>query len=463
MRSLWLIDALLDDKDAPALQGEDRADICIVGGGYTGLWTAIRLKERDPALDVILLERDICGAGASGRNGGFVLSWWAKFASLAKICGRDEALRLARASAHAIGEIGAFCLQHGIDAHYRHDGWLWTATSQAQIGAWDETLATLEDLGEQPFVRLEPEEVASRAGSPTHLAGVFESTAATIQPALLARGLRRVALEHGVRIYEHSPMERLERGRPPRVVTDRGSVTAEKVVLALNAWSVRLRELRRRLVVIASDVVATAPIPERLEKMGWTNGTCIDDSRMLVNYYRTTNDGRLVFGKGGGAIAFAGRVGDTFEGVSPRAHEVLESMVALYPMLYDVPITHSWIGPIDRSEPGVPFFGRLGGRDDLLYGVGYSGNGVGPSFLGGKILASLALGLDDEWAGAGLARNLGGAFPPEPFRYVGGLVVRSAVARKERAEDAGRRPSRTSVILASLAPAGLVPLKRTED
>src|SRR5205823_2959479 len=203
-------------------------------------------------------------------------------------------------------ELGAFCRDHGVDAHYRRDGWLWTATSEAQVGAWDETLATIESYGQEPFVRLEPDEVARRAGAETHLGGVLEPTAATVQPALLARGLRRVAIERGVRVFERSPMTKLERSRPPRVVTGRGAVTAEKVVLALNSWAAAVRELRRALVVIASDVVATAPASDRLGRIGWTDGTCISDSRMLVNYYRNTLDGRLVFGKGGGKLAFGG-------------------------------------------------------------------------------------------------------------------------------------------------------------
>jgi len=135
-KSLWLEEALAGAEEAPPLQGGERADVCIVGGGYTGLWTALELKRRQPSLDVVLLEAEVCGAGASGRNGGFVLSWWAKFGSLAKLCGTGEALRLARASARAVAEIGDFCAEHGIDCHYRPDGWMWTATSTAQIGAW---------------------------------------------------------------------------------------------------------------------------------------------------------------------------------------------------------------------------------------------------------------------------------------------------------------------------------------
>src|SRR5207237_4096833 len=259
--------------------------------------------------------------------------------------------------------------------------------------------------GEDPFERLEPGEAARRAGETTHLGGVYEPTAATVQPAFLARGLRRVAIEKGVRVFENSAMTKLERSHPPRVVTAQGVVTAAKVVLALNRWAAALSELRRSMIVIASDIVATTPAPERLESIGWTDGTCISDSRLLVNYYRTTVDGRLVFGRGGGKLAFGGKVGTAFDGPSPRATAVTASMRGLYPSFDDVPVTHSWTGPVDRTPVGLPFFSRLGGREEILYTIGYSGNGVGPSYLGGKILASLALGLDDEWSWAGLVRE----------------------------------------------------------
>lgn len=467
MRSLWLQEALGSpgETDQPPLRGDVRADVCIVGGGYTGLWTALRLTEHEPSLDVALVEADVCGGGASGRNGGFVLSWWSKLATLRKTMGHEEALRLAHASADAVDEIGRFCAAHGIDAHYRRDGWLWAATSRAQLGAWDETLAAAEALGAHPFRRLQPGEAARLAGSPTHLDGVFEETGATVQPALLARGLRRVALERGVRIYEGSPLVALERERPPRVRTPRGSVTAGTVVLAAGAWIASLRELRRALVVVASDMVATAPMPERLDELGWTSGLCVSNSRLLVDYYRLTRDGRLAWGKGGGAMAYGGRVGATFEGASPCAEEVTARLRAIYPSLADVPITHSWTGPIDRTPAGLPFFGRLGAREDVLYGFGFSGNGVGPCVVAGRVLASRALGLDDEWAAAPFAerpegsfpRQRAGSFPPEPLRYVGGALVRAAVTRKETAEGRGRTPGRLTRRLAGLAPAGLVP------
>jgi putative aminophosphonate oxidoreductase len=462
VRSLWLEEALPGAEDAPRLEGDEQADVCVVGGGFTGLWTALALKEHDPACDVVVLEADVCGGGASGRNGGFVLSWWAKLGKLEVLCGGEAAVRLARASVDAIDGICAFCERHGIDARVRRDGWLWTATSQAQLGAWEGALVACERLGERPFERLEPAEVARRTGSGAHLGGVFEPTAATLQPALLARGLRRVALEQGVRIFERSPMRGLRRSGTPLVRTAHGSVSAGRVVLALNAWLAQVSELSRSLFVIASDIVATPPVPERLAEIGWTDGLAISDSRLLVNYYRTTQDGRIVFGQGGGALARGGRIGRVFQGAPPgdRTAHVARSFHALYPQLADVPTPIAWTGPIDRTHDGLPFFGRLGGKPDVVYGGGYSGNGVGPSYLGGRILASLALGLDDEWAAAAALLPARGGLPPEPLRYAGARIVRAAVARAERAEDAGRRPGRVTARVAALAPAGLVPLKK---
>lgn len=459
-RSLWLKEALADrPDDAPRLEGDVKADVCIVGGGYCGLWTALRLKEREPSLDVAVVEAGVCGGGASGRNGGFVLSWWAKFGSLKKICASDEAVRLARASAGAMGEIQAVCAEHGIDCHYRYDGWLWAATSKVQIGAWSGVMEELAHHQEHPFQEWSAEETARRAGSDQHIAGIFEPTAATVQPALLARGLREIALKKGVRIYENTPMQRLKRGRPPKVVTARGSVTAEKVVIAMNAWATRFAELRRKVVIVSSDIVATAPMAERLKQSGLEDGIAISDSRTLVNYYRTTLDGRIAFGTGGGFLSYGNRVDHKFEGPSPRAGEVGDFFHQLYPNFKDVPIATSWTGPIDRSVMGLPFFGRLGGRSDIVYGLGFSGNGVGPTVLGGKILASLVLDAKDDWSECGLVRDSVEQFPREPFRYFGGRMVIAANRRKERLEDQGRTPGPLTNRLAALAPAGLVPVK----
>jgi glycine/D-amino acid oxidase-like deaminating enzyme len=243
-------------------------------------------------------------------------------------------------------------------------------------------------------------------------------------------------------------------------VTPGGTVAADRVVLATNAWSVRFREVRRRLVIVGSDIVATEPIPGELERIGWTDGLAISDSRLLVHYYRTTLDGRIAFGKGGGLLAFDGRVGARFDGPSPRRAVAERAFRTTYPELGGGRLEDSWTGPIDRTRSGLPFFGPLDERRDVFVGCGYSGNGVGPSFLAGRILAAMALGVDDEWSSCGLVGLPPPGFPPEPFRFVGGNLVRSAIERSERAEDAGRTPGRVSRALVRLAPGGLVPTKR---
>ncbi len=455
-RSLWLREALGDDPEAPALTGPASADVCIVGGGFTGLWTAYWLKQWDPGCDVVVLERDICGGGASGRNGGFVLSWWAKFPSLEKLVGASDAVALCRQSAAAVDEIRAFADQHAIDAQFRPGGWLWTARTPSQVGAWDDTVRACERHAPGAFLPLEPADVARRTGSRRHLAGVLDPTGATVQPAELVRGLRRVCLELGVRIHEHTHVERFSRTSSPiRVHTSAGDVAAQKLIIATNAWAAGIRELHRRLVVVSSDIVATAAIPERLAEMGWTGGECITDSQLMVDYYRTTRDGRIVFGKGGWGIALGGWIPRSFDRSPRRARGVAEDLHHAYPRIADVAIEHDWCGPIDRSKDGLPLLGDLGGRANILYGVGWSGNGVGPSLLGGKLLASKALGRDDASVPLPLWNRRSGTFPPDPIRYAGAHVVREGVRRKELAELRGRRPNPVYVGLSRLVPAGL--------
>jgi putative aminophosphonate oxidoreductase len=456
-RSWWLREASGIELLAPQLVGEITADVCIVGGGFTGLWTALRILELEPSTDVVVVEADVCGGGASGRNGGFAMTLWHQFLALNQVCGGAEAVRLARESARVVLEIGAFCREHAIEAQFRPDGWLWTATNRAQVGAWAETVGCIERYGEQPFESLTADDVAARAGSPRYVAGVFEAGSATVQPALLARGLRRVALERGVRIYESSPMVALERGSVLVVTSKHGHVRAGRVVIAMNAWSSRLRELRRSHFTVASDVVLTDPAPERFQMMGFPTGVSISDSRLMVHYCRVTPDGRMAFGKGGGRLAFGHHVGDRFDGPSPRAAWVAGAMRAQYPQLADVPVAASWSGPVDRTVDGLPFFTALG-RADLICGLGFSGNGVAPSALGGKILASMALDREDEWSRCGLVRAPPRGLPSEPIRYLGGRTVQAAVARKEAAEDGGRRPSWFDRGVARLAPSGLVPI-----
>ena len=454
-RAFWL-EELGDELQAgESLSSDIHADIAIIGGGYVGLWTAIQIVEKSPESKVVILEKDICGGGASGRNGGFVMSWWPKISSLIASCGQSEAVRLATASADAIEEIGEFCEAHGIDAHYQQKGWLWTATTEVQLDAWEGVIDGCERLGQRVFQHLASGEIKVRTGSKMHLAGVLDPRAATVQPARLVRGLRRVALEQGIRIFENTPVTAFDRQQPVTLNTPHGRVTADRVVIANNVWAAAIPELSRYIVPVTSTIVITEAVPERLQEIGWRGGEAITDSQLMVDYYRTTRDGRIAFGKGTGALAFGTKIGQRFDFDDMDAEATEADFRRVYPMLRDVKIEHSWSGPIDRTYDSLPLFGALPKADHIVYGIGWSGNGVGPSRIGGRILSSLALGLKDEWSQCGLVERKPRRFPPEPFRYIGGNVVRSAVARKEKAEAAGEKPSKLDVTLACLAPAGL--------
>jgi len=453
MRPFWIEQALFNDGElSPALQGSQRADVCIVGGGFTGLWTAIQAKLQDPSLDIVILESDLCGAGASGRNGGCLLTWSAKFFTLRRLFGEAEAIRLVKASEAAVSHIAEFCREHDIVAELRMDGTLYTATSQAQIGVLDPVMRALEDCGIRSYFPLPPDEVARRSGSARNLAGVYSPMAATVHPGKLVRGLRRVALAMGVRIHERSPMREFSTGNPAVVRTPCGTVEARKVVLAINAWMAStFAQFERTIAIVSSDMVITEKCPELLREIGLIDGVSVLDSRTFVYYYRSTVDGRIMLGKGGNTFARGGRIAPVFDQRSPYEAQLTQALHSFFPALRDTPITASWNGPSDRSVTGFPFFGRLDGAPHISYGFGYSGNGVGPSYMGGQILSSMLLDLDNAWTRSPLTQGPLGRFPPEPVRYAGSIVVRNAIRRKERAEDENRRPWFVDTMLSKFA------------
>ncbi|GAA5174893.1 FAD-dependent oxidoreductase [Niveibacterium umoris] len=453
-RPFWLEQALRrEDPPTPVpLRGEHSADVCIVGGGYTGLWTAIQLKQAAPALKIVLLEQDVCGAGASGRNGGCLLTLATKFLSLRACYGEAEAVRLVRASEAAVDQIADFCARHAIDAELRRDGALYVATNRAQLSALAQVLSALQANSVNSWQAQDAAALAQRSGSPAHLEGHFSPAAGSVQPALLARGLARVAREMGVDVREHSPMLALEESNPPRVRCAEGSVTAKRVVLALNAWMATLfPRFARSIAVVSSDMVITEPAPEAVAARGPAGGVSVCDLRTFVHYARSTPDGRIMMGKGGNLFPYGNRMVPAFDAPSTLTPMLADALQRFFPAYSGVPIVASWTGPSDRSATGFPFFGRFDHAPQILYGFGYSGNGVGTCYLGGKILASLALDRDDEWSRCGFVGGPRALFPPEPVRWVGAHMVRNAIRRKECAEDEGRRATWIDQRLSRLA------------
>ena len=465
-RSFWLREALAAeprslaaDVAAPPFAGSARADVAILGGGYTGLWTALRIRELEPAARVVVVEQDICGGGPSGRNGGFVTGWWDELPALTRQFGEAEAIRTARALDREIAALGSWCAAHAVDAGLVERGFVQVSASPLQDDTWLEATEACARVGQGDRWRpLSPEDVFTRARSPVFRGGAFMPGAATVQPASLARGLRRVALEAGVVIHERTtatlafadrPKPGMAAGVPIPIATRSaggpGVIHADQVVVATNAWAAGWRPVARRLLAWSSYIVLTEPIPDRLADIGWTGGEGLADGRFTLHYARTTADGRIALGGGGGKAGWGGRIGRTFSHDEGSARRAAEGLRRWFPSLADVRIDDAWGGPIDITDDHRPWFGtRPGGR--IHHGLGYSGNGVAPAMLGGRILAALATGRfrDDEAAGLPIVGDgaTPRAFPPEPLRGVGARVFREAMVRREQAEESGRPPNR---------------------
>ncbi len=441
-------DARWQPRDLAPLTTTVRADVCIVGGGFTGLWAALSIKRLEPDTAVVLLEREYCGAGASGRNGGWVNGWDKSLPRLISNFGTDAALWLLEASRRSVTDIRDTVRDGDIDCDFGMEGGLVVAASPAQAESLRATAATAHDLGRDDLLRvLDRDEARALCGSPLAEAGELILHAGSVQPALLVQGLRRLAIEAGVRVYEATPMLAVERTLPAVVETPSGAVVADKVVLAAGSWLALFPELRRTIFIIPSHMVATAASCEHLERLGWVKGRPFSDNRTAVHYAQRTVDDRVAFGRGGGRLGFGGRVIAAHFHDPREIAEIVADMHALLPATRDLPVEWRWGGPVDRTQHGLPWVGTVGPHANIHYGVGYSGNGVAPSNLIGRTLASVALGLRDDYGLSPLVSEPPTSLPPEPFRSVGARAVRSAVERCEIVEDEGRRPDPVSRLL----------------
>jgi glycine/D-amino acid oxidase-like deaminating enzyme len=451
--SWWLEDALAREGNpapAPALVRNATADVAIVGGGYTGLWTALALRERAPELSVTLVEAEICGHGPSGRNGGFVHGYWASLPGVLRVLGEERALELARAGEQIIPGIRAWAEVRGEDVWLVEAGMLEVSAAPAQDGAVQSAAAAATRVGRpDQAMALTAEEVGQRVRSPAFRSGVFYPECATVHPGLLVRTLRRAALGAGVTLHEGTPVTAVRAGSPNELETPGGTLRAPEVVLATNAALTGWNPASRNLTNFGSYVVLTEPAPELLAEIGWTGGEAVVDARMFLHYFRTTNDGRVLMGSGSGPIGFGGRLDGRFSRDVPTAARAEAGLRRLLPGLAGARVERAWGGPIDVSADHLPFFRTKPGTR-IHYGAGYSGHGVGPAWLGGRILASLALGSDDEWTRSPLATRNVPRLPPEPLRRAGGGLVRWAIMACEEAEEEGRRPG-----LAAMAGAAL--------
>jgi glycine/D-amino acid oxidase-like deaminating enzyme len=448
-RGYWL-DEAGPVEPAPRLAGDRRADVVIVGGGYTGLWTAWHLKQLEPAARVVILEAQTSGAGPSGRNGGFCNGLWFGLPVLRERFGDEAASAIAFAAQDAVDGIGRFCDEQGVDAWFTQAGYMQVSTAPAWDHAWERAVESCRAVGRpEACAPLTPDEVSARCASPIFRAGALYPSGATVQPARLARGLRDRVQEAGVELFEYSAVDRVRRqGGSIVAESAAGAVTAQAAVMASGGALAGQPGLRRRLTVTSSHIVITEPVPDYLETIGWTGGECITDSRAMIHYFRTTPDGRIAFGWGAGPVARGARTGGRAEIDPVVVAEIERHLVRFFPGLEGRRIEHAWGGPIDVSPSHLPLVEEI--EPGIHCAFGYTGHGVGPSHMLARSLASLALGREDAFARLAYVSPEPLRVPPEPFRFIGGSIIRRAIVRKEAALERAERPGALTRLVAGI-------------
>jgi glycine/D-amino acid oxidase-like deaminating enzyme len=432
----WWLEEAGAVEPLPSLEGSVDADVVVIGGGYTGMWTAWHLLEAGAS--VAVLEGGLCGHGPSGRNGGFCESMWLSAPAIRRRFGDRPARALLDASSASVLAVRDWCRGAGVDAWFDQSGYLCVSTSPAFDHVGREAVAAAAALGApERVVELSEEEVRARCDSPVFRRGVLVPDFATLQPARLALGLRRRLVERGARVFEHSRVRRL---RGAVAETDSGRVRAGAAVLATGGAARSVPGLGGRLTVTSSHIVLTEPVPDVIEELGWTGGECMTDGRTLLHYFRTTRDGRILLGWGGGRLAYGGRLNGRVEVDPDVVAETHAGLLRIFPALAGRRITHAWGGPIDVSPSHMLQIGSLPGAP-VHFAFGYTGNGVGPSQLAGRTLASLAMDRRDEHTRLPIVdAGPGARVPPEPLTWLGGSVVRAAMIRGERMAERGAKP-----------------------
>jgi len=427
---------------APAepLAGDVEADVAVVGGGFTGFWTALFVRELEPSASVAVVEKSVAGYGASGRNAGIVGESIDHSHELAIAhFGLDEARELARIGRQNLDELERFLAARGIDAELRRPGQLTVALSDAHVAGLEAAARAAERVGASGARLLSRVETRAEIASPLYFGSLLAPRNGLLDPVGLVQGLRRECERAGVRVFERSAVEAVEPSGDRVVVrSDRGRVRARKAVLATNAYSHRLFPgLARRFLPLYDYILVSRPLtPEERGAIGWSHGQGVVDARTFFNYYRPTADGRILWGTSEAAYYPGNRV-DAACDHSPSHYATLrESFRRHFPQIAGLEFPYAWGGPIASTTRLTPFFGTLGGGGRIAYGLGYTGHGIGSTRVAGRILAHLALEKPSPLLELSMVRRKPFPYPPEPLRR---LAV-SAVTRALRGVDAGRPP-----------------------
>ena len=424
----------------PVLTGRHDVDVAIVGGGFTGMWTAYQLRRSEPSMKIAVIEREVIGFGASGRNGGFAMTLLdMSLAHLRRNHGDAAAKAAHNAVATSVEEMGETIAEEGIDCEWKHGGLMVVATNRGQQKRVDDDLAAAEALGLDGFARLSREEAQAEVHSPTYVGGLREEHCAVVHPAKLVRGLAKVVERMGADVYECTDITSIEEsGGKIRLTCPQGAVHADQVVLATNAWASQTPWFKKKVVPLYTYIAMTEPLTdEQWASVGWESHCGIEDKRNYVHYYRRTLDGRILWGGSDGIIPYNGRIAPRFD----RSDDILERLTGTFrrtfPQLHDVRFTHHWGGPVGITVEFVPLFGTLL-EGKLHYGLGYNGHGVAPSHTGGKILRDKVLGKTSDLTELCIVGGKEPGFPPEPLRWIGGALTRSALLRQDAQFDQNR-------------------------
>jgi glycine/D-amino acid oxidase-like deaminating enzyme len=448
--SYWL-DASPAGPVRPALAGDGSADVVVIGGGFTGLWTVIALADTDPSLRIVVLEAETVGFGASGRNGGFCQASLTHGLANGIRHFPDELEVLEREGIRNLAELVAFTRAEGIDCDLEETGGLDVADRPHQVEefrAWvDEAAAWGERL---EF--LDRETVRAEVHSPRFLAGLYRAPGRDVllDPAKLVRGLARAAERRGVTIHEGSRVVAVERRAGGVVVhAAGGSVRAEHVVVATSAYSGWFGRLEAHFVPVYDYALVSAPLTaEQRTSIGWRRRQGMSDANNQFHYFRLTADDRILWGGYDAIYHFGNGVGPEFDR-RPATFQLLESQFrATFPQLADLPFPHRWGGAIDTTSRFTVTFGQaLGGR--LTYALGYTGLGVGASRWAAGVVRDFILRPDSELLRLRFVQSRPVPFPPEPLRYAAVQAVRHELDRADRNE--GRR----SILLRTLDALGI--------
>jgi glycine/D-amino acid oxidase-like deaminating enzyme len=433
--SYWLDDPLAPPS-GPTLVGRTVADLTVVGGGYTGLWAALLAKTADPECDVVLLEADRCGWAASGRNGGFCAASLTHGLSNGVERFPDEIDALEQLGRENLDGIEAAVERWSIECGFERTGELSVATEPHQVEALTEAADQAIRHGHQ-LTLLDRDEMQAEVHSPTYLGGLWDQAeCALVNPARLAWGLRRACESAGVRVYEHSPVDRLESDTVESrggvmLSTGHGRVRSSQVALGTNASPSLVRRLRRYVIPVYDYVLMTEPLsPEQRAAIGWSRRQGIGGSGNQFLYYRLSTDDRILFGGYDAIYHFGNGMGPSLEQRRATFLTLAKLFVETFPQLEDVRFTHSWAGAIDTCSRFCAFFDRSqDGR--VVSASGYTGLGVGASRFGARVMLDLLSGKDTELTRLQFVRTKPLPFPPEPIRYAGVELTRWSMARAD--------------------------------